>query len=153
MTEQQKQKIVTALQYISPILKRNNLHWSISEGLARYVYGIEDNLKEIAIDVDADKDSKEFKNFLLEVKDNTTLPLNHWKDKIYNHYVMEVTVDGMILSICPTKNMNIFNKDSGVYELFYKDGIPTPSIVEFEGLKIPLLPKDRFVKMEKALGK
>ncbi|HYK08051.1 MAG TPA: hypothetical protein VEW42_00955, partial [Candidatus Eisenbacteria bacterium] len=141
------------LHYISPIFAKYNFRWCISEGLTRYIYGISDNVQEIAIDLDVNKDDEKFKEFLKEIKDKITLPLNHWHDKVYEHYVMEVTVDGMILSICPTQNMNIFNKSSGQYELFYKEGVPTPNMVVFEGLEIPLLPKDRFVKMEEHLGK
>src|SRR3989344_8960783 len=150
MTETQKNKIVVALQYMIPILNKHNFKWDISEGLARYIYGIEDNVKEIAIDVDVDKDDEKFKSFMLDVNDHTTLPLKHWVDKVFNHYVMEVTVEDIILSICPTKNMNIINKNSGKYELFYKDGIPTPNMVSFEGLEIPVLPRDRFTQMEES---
>lgn len=153
MTERQKEQIVAALKYISPLFTKYKFNWCISEGLARYIYGIDDNILEIAIDLDVNKDDDKFKEFLKEIKDKITLPLNHWHDKVYEHYVMEVTIDEMILSICPTKNMNIFNKTSGEYELFYKDGVPEPNMVNFEGLEIPLLQKVRFVKMEEHLGK
>lgn len=153
MTDRQKQQIVAALTYISPIFSKNNFHWCISDALARYIYGLGDDVKEIAIDLDVDKDDEKFKQFLEDVRGHTTLPLNHTHDEIWEHYVMEVTVDGVILSICPTQNMNIFNKKSGKYESFYKDGIPTPNMVMFEGIQIPLLPKENFVEMENNLGK
>lgn len=148
MTDKQKMGIIAALQYITPIFEKYSFKWCVSEGLARYIYGIEDNIKEIAIDLEVDKEEEKFRGFLGDVKDHTTLPLQHVKDKIYDHYVMEVTVNDMILSICSTKNMNIFNPESGKYELFYKDGVPAPNVVTFEGLEIPLLPKDRFTKIE-----
>ncbi|MBI4004885.1 hypothetical protein HY358_01980 [Candidatus Roizmanbacteria bacterium] len=66
---------------------------------------------------------------------------------------MEVTVDNQVLSICTSQNLKLLNIDSGKYELFYKNGIPDPEIVFFEGIELPLSPKEWVIKMKQAFVK
>ena len=147
-----EEKAVAALKYIIPILKRYGFKWCISGPFAFYVYGVKRPIpNEIHIDVEADKDRKRFKNFLVDVRKFTTFPFQYYKDKNYNHYVMEINVKGFILSICTTKNLKMFDKN-GKSKLFYKKDIPKPKMVSFNKLKIPLLPEKWVVKMRESLA-
>jgi hypothetical protein len=42
--------------------------------------------------------------------------------------------------------MNIFNKSSGKYENFYQNCFPENELVEFHGLRLPLLSKKLIIK-------
>lgn len=150
-----KERVTAALKYIIPFLKKYNFRWCISGGFACYLYGVKRPIPDIDIDVEADKDAPKFRNFLGDVKCLTTLPFQRWitADKNYDNWVMEVTIDNQVLSICTTKNLKLLNKESGRYELFYKKGIPGPTVVNFEGLQLPLSPKEWVIKMKEALAK
>ena len=144
---------LAALKYLVPILAKYPFRWCISGGFACHVYGVSRPIEEIHIDLEVDKDDPRFADFLREVRPFTTLPFQIWVDQNYDHYVMEVTVDHCILSICPTKNLHMFDRGTGKTKLFYKNGIPQPERVVFEGLTLPLLPKQWVIKMKQALVK
>lgn len=113
-------------------------------------------MPDIDIDIEADKDDVRFKNLLKDVERRTAFPFQHWitVDKNYDNYVMEeLTVENQVLSIYTTHNLKLFNRKSGTYELFYKNGIPNPEIVLFEGLRLSLLPPESVLKMKEALAK
>lgn len=150
-----KEKAVAALRYIVPLLKKYNFRWCISGGFACFVYGVKRPIPDIDIDIEADKNDGKFRRFLDDIERFTTLPFQRWitNDKNYDNWVMEVTIQGQVLSICTTKNLKLLNRESGKYELFYKTGIPDPTIVAFEGLKLPLSPKEWVIKMKEALAK
>ncbi|MEK6898198.1 MAG: hypothetical protein AABX28_02460 [Nanoarchaeota archaeon] len=65
---------------------------------------------------------------------------------------MELNVSNQILSICPTKNLKLFNNKRGKYEIFYKKGIQKPNMIFFNGLKIPVSPKLKVIKMKEVLA-
>ena len=147
-----EEKAAASLEYIIPILKKYKFKWCISGHFAFFVYGVKRPFPdEIHIDIEADKDEKRFKNFLVDVGKFTTFLFQYYKDKNYDHYVLEVNVKGFILSICTTKNLKMFDKN-GKSKLFYKKDIPKPKMVSFNKLKIPLLPKKWVVKMRESLA-
>jgi len=120
-----KEKALVALKYITPLLGKYNFRWCISGGFACYVFGVKRPIPDIDIDIEADKDDVKFRSFLGDVKQFTTFPFQRWitVDKNYDNYVMEVTIDNQVLSICSTQNLKLLNKESGKYELFYKNGV------------------------------
>ena len=147
-----EEKAVAALKYIIPILKRYGFKWCISGPFTFFVYGIKRPMPdEIHIDIEIDKDERKFKNFLEDVRKFTTFPFQYYKDKNYDHYVMDVNIKRFILSICTTKNLKMFDKN-GKSKLFYNKRIPKPKIVSFNGIKIPLLPEKWVVKMRESLA-
>lgn len=152
ISEIKKQKAVAALKYIMPLLKKYNFKWCISGGLACFLYGVKRPITAIDIDVETTKDDPQFKKFIEDVKAYTKLPFQLWVDKNYDNWVMDVVINGQLLSICTTQELKLFNKDSGKYELFYKNGIPQPIIINFEGLKIPLAPKESVLRMRQAIA-
>ncbi len=148
-----EEKAITALTYIIPFIKKYKFKWCISGGFAFYIYGVDRPIGDIDIDIEAEKGDEKFKSFVGDVKKFTTYPFQLWIDKNYDNWVMEVTVGNQKLSICSTKNLKLFNKKSGKYELFYKNGIPKPEIVSFNGLKLPIASKEWVIKMKEALAK
>lgn len=149
----QEEKARSALKYIIPILKKYDFKWIISGGFACYLYGVKRPIGDIDIDVEADKDDKKFKEFVEEVKEFATFPFQLWIDKNYDNWVMNVEIDGQVLSICSTENLKLFNKESGQYEIFYKRGVPKPVIILFKDLKLPISPKKWVIQMKEALAK
>ena len=107
-------------------------------------------MEEIHIDLETDKDDVRFIHLLEDVKNFVTFPFQYYKDKNYDHYVVDVTIDNQILSICPTKNLKMFKRD-GTSEMFYGLMIPKPTIVGWHGLQLPVSPKSWVLKMKKAL--
>lgn len=155
MVIQNQKRAVPALKYIIPFLEKYNFRWCISGGFACYLYGVKRPISDIDIDIDieANKDNTDFKSFIQDVKEFTRFPFQHWitVDKNYDNWVMEVVVNGQVLSICTTENLKLLNK-AGEYELFYKNGIPDPIMVDFEDLKLPLAPKKSVLRMKQALA-
>ena len=147
----EKERAVSALNYIIPLLEKYNFDWCIAGGFACYVYGVNRPITDIDIDVNTNTENPEFKNFLHEVEKYTTAPLEHWVDKNYDNYNVEITYQGQVIDICPTATLKIFNKEHNVYEPFYQNGFTKPEIVSFEGLKLPLLAKELIVKNKEML--
>lgn len=148
-----EEKAEVALKYIMSLLKKYNFKWCISGSFACYLYGVKRPIGNIDIDVEADEKDKDFRSLVSDVKQYTTLPFQLWIDKNYDNWVMDVVVSGQLLSICSTKNLKLFNKEKGEYELFYKNGkIPTPRIFSFRDFKIPISPPEYIIRMKEALA-
>jgi len=88
-----EENVAVALKYIIPFLKKYNFKGCISGGFACYLYGVNRPVDEIHIDIELDKDDKKFKSFIEDVKEFTTYSFQYYKDKNYDHYVMEITVN------------------------------------------------------------
>lgn len=144
----EQQKAHEALSFIIPILEMLNLRWCITGGFACYVYGVPRNLTDIDIDIEVSKDDPAFAEFLRLVESRITSPLEHFVDQNYNNYNVEVAE---ILDVCPMAEMDIFNKEIGGYENFYKDGFPDIEAVDFLGFKLPLLSKELIIKNKEML--
>ena len=148
----EKEKARTALKYIIPILEKYKFKWCISGGFACYLHGVDRPIKAIDIDIEIPKDNPKFIGFINEVREFTELPFQLWIDKNYDNWVTDVVIDSQYLSICDTPDLKLFNKKTGKYEVFYKSGIPKPVIIEFEGLQLPIAPKESVLKMKLALA-
>lgn len=140
-----------AFKYLIPILDQYKFGWVVTGGFACYVYGVQRPITDIDIDINSSKDSVEFQKFLQEIKPFVTQPLIHFVDKNYDNYNVELTYEGQLIDICPMAELNIFNRASGVYELFYKDGFPKIEMVDFHGLQLPLLAKELIIKNKEML--
>lgn len=147
-----REKAAAALRYILPLLKNHDLCWCISGGFACYLYGVDRPIQAIDLDVDIDKDDPRFQELIEDVKPFTKLPFQRWVDKNYDNWVMDVVIDNQLLSICDTLHLKLFNKQTGKYELFYKDGMPNPTIIEFEKLQLRVAPKDNVFRMKGSLA-
>src|SRR3990167_10921531 len=107
-----EEKAVAALKYIIPILKRHGFKWCVSGPFAFFVYGIKRSMpNEIHIDIEIDKDERKFKNFLEDVKKFTTFPFQYYKDKNYDHYVMDVNIKRVILRNLRKQNIHMLDKN------------------------------------------
>lgn len=151
-SEIKRQKAITALEYIIPLLKKYHFRWCISGSLACHLYGVKRPITAIDIDVETTKDDPNFKHLLNDVREHTQLPFQLWIDKNYDNWVTNVVINGQILSICTTQELKLFNKQKGEYELFYQGEIPEPVIVKFDSLRIPLAPKESVLRMKEALA-
>lgn len=135
-----------ALSYIIPILKKYDFKWVITGGFAAYAYGVNRPITDIDIDVDGSKEDARFKALVEEVRPMMTQELIHFVDQNYDNYNFEITVSGIVIDICPMKEMNVYDRDAGKYFGFYTEGFPECETVEFEGMKIPLLSKTLIIK-------
>lgn len=66
---------LAALRFIIPILERYNFRWVITGGFTCYIYGVERPITDIDIDIDASKNTPQFKKFLKELEPHITQPL------------------------------------------------------------------------------
>ncbi len=146
------QKVAKTLTHIIiPLLEKYDFRWVITGGFASHVYGVERPITDVDIDIDTSKDSPAFKAFTGELKEFITEPLNHFVDQNYDNYNFEVTFDGVIFDFCPMKEMNIFDKETNKYIPFYANGFPDSEMVEWNGLKLPLLSKELVIKNKEML--
>jgi len=145
------ERAVNALNFIIPTLSKYQFKWAITGGFASLAYGVDRSLTDIDIDINTSKNSPEFISFLKDVEPFMTQPLEHFVDQNYDNYNVEITYQGQVLDICPMAEMNIFEKSSGKYENFYKDGFPEIEFVNFHGLELPLLSKELIIKNKEML--
>jgi hypothetical protein len=150
MTSDQ-QKAHDALSFIIPLIEERKMRWVITGGFAFYAYGVKRKLSDIDIDLDTSKDSSIFNEFMASLKLQMTQPLEHLVDQNYDNYNFEITINDQIIDICPMAEMNIFDKSLGTYQNFYKDGFPAIEVVDFFGLKLPLLAKELVIKNKEML--
>jgi hypothetical protein len=146
-----QQKAHDALAFIIPRIEERKMRWVITGGFACYAYGVKRRLSDIDIDIDTSKESDVFKEFVRFLEPHTTQPLEHLVDQNYDNYNFEITINDQVVDICPMAEMNIFDKESGKYVNFYKGGFPRVEIVDFFGLKLPLLAKDLIIKNKEML--
>lgn len=149
-TERQKAK--GALEFIIPILEKYGFRWCITGGFAAYAYGVDRPLSDIDIDVDCSKDDAKFKEFYAELEPQMTQPLEHLLDQNYDNYNFEITIGGQVIDICPMAEMKVIDKASGTYQPFYEGGYPEVEIIDFEGVKLPLLSKPLVIKNKEMLA-
>lgn len=141
------QRALKALNFIIPILERYGFRWVITGGFATYMYGVDRPLT----DIDASVEEKKFQKFVEEVAPVTSQPLEHFVSEDYDNYNMELSVDGVILDLCPMAEMNVIDKQTHKPEWFYQDGFPEHEVVDFHGLKLPLLSKKLIIKNKEQL--
>lgn len=146
-------KAKSAISYIIPLLEKYKFKWVITGGFACYVYGVDRLLTDIDIDIETSKDSPEFQNFYDEVKEFITQPLENFIDENYNNFNFELTYQNQIIDICPMDELLIFNKVTGSYDKFYKNGFPEIEYVDFEGFALPLLSKQSVIENKEMLSK
>lgn len=144
-------KILNALNKIIPLLEKYNFQWLITGGFASHVYGVKRPITDIDIDIYTSKDSDDFKNLIKDLSPFITQPLENFIDQNYNNYNFEMEIEGQIVDICSSKEMNIYDKKTERYENFYSGTFPKPEIVGWNGLKLPLLPKDLVIKNKEML--
>src|SRR3989344_5809993 len=97
----ESQKAKEALAFIVPILEKYKFRWVITGGFATLAYGVDRPLTDIDIDIDTNKDSADFKNFIAEIEPYTTQELEHLVNDSYDNHNMEITVGGVVIDICP----------------------------------------------------
>jgi hypothetical protein len=140
-----------ALSFILPELEKRSLRYVITGGFACYTYGIKRPLTDIDIDIDTAKDSETFKEFYASLAEKMTQPLEHLVDQNYDNYNFEITVDGIIVDICPMAEMKVFDVTKNKYVNFYETGFPAYETVDFFGLKLNLLSKELILKNKEML--
>jgi hypothetical protein len=150
-TERLKAK--TALSFIIPLLEKYKFKWVITGGFACYVFGVDRLLTDIDIDIEVSKDSLEFQAFYKDINTYITQPLENFIDENYNNFNFELTYQNQIIDICPMDELLIFNKATGTYDKFYKNGFPEIELIDFEGLTLPLLSKQAVIENKEMLTK
>ena len=150
-TEHLQAKI--ALSFVIPLLKKYDFNWVITGGFACYVYGVDRLLTDIDIDIETSKDSQAFCAFYDDLKEFITQPLENFIDENYNNFNFEITYQNQILDICPMEELLIFNKATGTYDKFYKNGFPDIEHVDFERFTLPLLSKQSVIENKEMLTK
>ena len=141
-----------ALKVLMPILEKYDFTWVITGGFAVIAYSIERPLSDIDIDIKCSKDDQKFKDFVEEMKPYTTQELIHWTDENYDNYNFEITIAGQLIDICPMHEMKVIDTTTGTYQPFYSEDFSEIETVEFQGLRLPLLPKRLIIKNKQMLA-
>lgn len=146
------QSAVEALGYLVPILEKYRFKWVITGGFAVRVYGVQRPITDIDIDIQTSKNNQGFISFMNEIKQYITQPLEHWVDRNYDNYNLEMVYQGQLVDICPMVEMKVYNKAKGKYVNFYQsEKFPPYEMVDFYGIKLPLLAKELIIKNKEML--
>lgn len=146
-----EQKALNALKVVIPFLEKYNFRWVITGGFACYVYGVKRPIMDIDIDIETSKDSSDFKSLIGDLRDYVTESPEHFVDQNYDNYNFEITINGVVVDVCPMTEMKIFDKATTTYINFYKAGFPEHEIREWNGFKLPLLSKELIIKNKEIL--
>jgi hypothetical protein len=142
---------LAALKFIIPILAKYKFRWVITGGFAALAYGVNRPLTDIDIDIATSKDAPEFTEFLKDIGPYITQKLEHFVDQNYDNFTVEFVYGGQLVDVCPMAELKIFEKSSGTYELFYKEGFPETELVNFHSIELPLLSKELIIKNKEML--
>ena len=141
-----------ALNFNIPLLKKYHLdRWVITGGFATLAYGVDRPLTDIDIDIDTSIHSPDFKAFLAdpELQAHLTQPLEHNVSQAYDNYGLELTVDNVVIDICPMEEMCFVDKETGAPIHGYANGFPEHEFVDFHGITLPLLAKRGVIAQKK----
>ena len=132
---------------VTDILKKNNIPFQITGGLAAIAYGAKRELFDIDIDVskkDIQKVRKLFKKYITE-------DIHHLQNGRFDIYVMSLEIDGVIVDISQLEDNYVVdnngNKIGGDYNL------NNAKTINIEGLEMPVEDKKELINYKRILAR
>lgn len=138
----------SALVWITDIIKKHHIPYQIAGGLAVRAYGSTRPLMDIDIDIPED----DFDKILEDVREHITFGPDWFKSDTWQLYLMTLNYQGQEIDICGAYRTKIYNKLCGTWDKIITD-FSKVTYIEFEGLKLPVIPRDELIAYKKILAR
>jgi len=135
-----------AFYWIISILKKYEIPFQISGGLAAKIYGVRREL----VDIDIDVPEEQFKEILPKVKNYIIFGPRRYKDADWDLWLMTLCYKGQNIDIAGAHQTKIFNKNTKQW-IRIKTNFSTAEIKEIFGMKVPVISKKDLIKYKKKL--
>lgn len=143
LTDSQKQ----VLKKVIKTLKKNQIIFQVTGGLAAIAYGSRRPLYDIDIDIyqrDVEKVRELFRPYL-------TKDLSHKQSEYWDIYMMTFNIDGVPMDVTQLEDW-YYSDRSGKKRLM--TGYPeNAKIINIEGIEIPVVEKDELIAYKKAAAR
>ena len=107
-------KLKNALEWIVPILKRHNIPFQISGGLAANIYGAKRPVNDIDLDIPENK----MEILLPDIKKYITFGPAHFKDERWDLKLITLNYNGQEIDIGGAYKVKIFDGKNKEWKLF-----------------------------------
>lgn len=143
LSQTQKQ----VLKQVDNTLKKNNIPFQVSGGLAAIAYGAKRPLYDIDIDVrkeDIPKVRQLFKDYITE-------DFYHLDDEHFDIWLMTLRIDGVGVDISQAQESYFVNKTGKKIRM---DGdLSKTKIVDIDGVEVPVQDKKELIAYKKIIGR
>ena len=137
-----------ALIWITDILKKHNIPFQISGGLAANIYGATRPLADIDIDMPEDK----FALLHEEVKKFIIFGPEQYKSEKWDLLLMTLNYQGQEIDLGGAYQTNIFNEATGQWQSITED-LSKAVIHDVMGIKAPVIPRETLLAYKKVLSR
>lgn len=138
----------TALIWITDILKKHQIPFQITGGLAAIAYGGTRPLQDIDIDIPEDK----FDLVKGEVAEFITYGPEKYKSNKWDLLLMTLNYDGQEIDLGGAYQTKIFNEKTGHWEKL-AENLSKAEIKTVYELQLPVIPKDSLLSYKKVLSR
>src|SRR3990167_1336493 len=141
-------KIETTLIWITEILKKNQIPFQITGGLAARIYGATRPIADIDIDIPEDK----FDIVKKEVEDFIIYGPAHFKSDKWDLLLMTLKFQGQLIDLGGAYHTKIFNQKTKSWQALRED-LSQASSQNVFGLQLPVISKNSLIAYKKALSR
>lgn len=137
-----------ALIWITDILKKHQIPFQITGGLAAITYGASRPLEDIDIDIPDDK----FNLLEGEVKNYIVYGPTRFKSEKWDLLLMTLNYQGQEIDLSGADQTNIFDEKTNKWIKLIEDLPNAPIKTVFE-LQLPVIPYDKLINYKKILSR
>lgn len=138
----------TALIWITDILKKHQIPFQISGGLAAIVYGATRPLADIDIDIPDNK----FDQIIEEIKPYIIYGPEHCKGDNWDLLLMTLNYQGQEIDISGADTTHIFDTQLKIWVVLTED-LPNAPTRNVMGLQLPVIPCQDLINYKKILSR
>lgn len=138
--------IKITLLWITDILKKHQIPFQISGGVAARAYGATRPIADIDIDIPNDK----FEIVKKEVSSFITYGPAHFKSDKWDLLLMTLNYKGQEIDLSGIYQAKIFNEETDSWVEFFDD-LSSAVICDVLGLQLPVIPKHSLISYKKIL--
>ncbi|MBD3313355.1 hypothetical protein GF345_02850 [Candidatus Woesearchaeota archaeon] len=142
------QYIEEAIKWITGILRKHDVPFQITGGLAAQAYGSERELYDIDIYIP----SYGFERIMQDIEDYVVRPPGRTKNSEWNLINMDVEYAGVRLDICNADDASIFDRKSNMWLKQNIDFSESVAVRMF-GIDLPMMPKNQLLEYKRTLNR
>lgn len=135
------------LKFVATKLKKNNIPFQISGGLAAIAYGAKRPLFDIDIDVhkkDIVKVRELFKQYIIE-------DFHHLQNEHFDIYVMSLNISGIIIDISQAEECYYIGKDGSKTRI--DTDLSKVKVMNIDGIEVLVEDRDELISYKKIIAR
>lgn len=144
--------LIPALHWITSLLKKNNIPFQITGGLAAHIYGCTRPVADIDIDVAVDLRSEKMKKLLPEIEPYLIFGPERYRSDTWDLALITLNYQGQEIDLCEALTAKIFNKNFNCWEN-YGVSFETAQIHKIFGLEVPVISREHLIDYKTKLAR